>query len=70
MPEPALSNAELASGLLRPAFRDNPQTIRIGAAMSSAPGNPPEELAWLAKLERTERVVCELLRTASKAGQG
>ncbi|MBM3832469.1 MAG: hypothetical protein FJ403_04180 [Verrucomicrobia bacterium] len=51
------SNAELAIALLNPALRYDPQTIRLGAAMLSAPGNLPEELARLSLLERCQAVV-------------
>ena len=51
------SNAELAIGLLNPALRYHPQTLRLGAAMLSAEGNRPEDIAWLAELERCGAVV-------------
>ena len=51
------SNAELAMALLNPALRYDPQTVRLGAAMLSAEGNSPEQLARLAVMERCERVV-------------
>ena len=59
------SDAELAIALLNPALRYNPQTIRLGAAMLSAENNSPEEVAWLAKLERCE----SLVRYIAQAGR-
>jgi hypothetical protein len=51
------SNAELAIALLNPALRYHPQTLRLGAAMVSATGNLPREIARLAKMERCEALV-------------
>jgi hypothetical protein len=51
------SNEELAIALLNPALRYSPQTIRLGAAMLSAPGNDPRRLAQLARMELAEAVV-------------
>lgn len=59
------SNAELAMALLNPALRYHPQTVRLGAAMLSADGNDPDEIARLAVMERCERVV----RYVAEAGQ-
>jgi hypothetical protein len=59
------SNVELAMALLNPALRYHPQTLRLGAAMLSAPGNTPEEAAHLAVLERSEAVV----RYVAEAGR-
>ena len=59
------SNAELAIALLNPALRYNPQTLRLGAAMLSAEGNSPEQIARLAVMERCEAVV----RYVAEAGQ-
>jgi hypothetical protein len=59
------SNAELAIALLNPALRYHPQTLRLGAAMLSAAGNSPEEIARLAKLERCEAIV----RYVTEAGR-
>ncbi|MBI2926286.1 MAG: hypothetical protein HYY24_11345 [Verrucomicrobia bacterium] len=59
------SNAELAIALVNPALRYHPQTLRLGAAMLSAAGNSPEEIARLAKLERCEAIV----RYVAKAGR-
>lgn len=59
------SNAELAIALLNPALRYHPQTVRLGAAMLSADGNTPEEIAWLALMERCEAVV----RYVAEAGR-
>jgi hypothetical protein len=59
------SNAEIAVALLNPALRYDPQTLRLGAAMLAAPGNTPEEIAWLAVLERCESVV----RYVAEAGR-
>jgi len=52
-----LSNAELAIALVNTALRYDPQTLRLGAAMLSAEGNSPGEIARLAVMERCERVV-------------
>jgi hypothetical protein len=51
------SDAELAIALLNPALRYDPQTLRLGAAMVSAAGNTPEEIARLARFERCQGVV-------------
>ena len=51
------SNAELAIALLNPALGYDPQMIRLGAAMLSAEGTDPEQLARLAKMERCEALV-------------
>ncbi len=51
------SDTELALALLNPALRYHPQTLRLGAAMLGAQGNAPEEIAYLAKLERCEVIV-------------
>jgi hypothetical protein len=51
------SDEELAIALLNVALPFDPRAIRCGAAMTSAEGNLPENLAWLAKLERSERVL-------------
>jgi hypothetical protein len=51
------SNAELAIALLNPSLPYNPQALRLGAAMLSADGNSPEEIARLAELERCEALV-------------
>ncbi len=59
------SNAELAIALLNPALRYDPQTLRLGAAMLSAEGNSPNQIARLAVMERCERVV----RYIAQAGQ-
>jgi hypothetical protein len=59
------SNGELAIALLNPALRYHPQTLRLGAAMLSAPRNSPEEIARLAKLERCETLV----RYVAEAGK-
>ncbi len=60
------SNAELAIALLNPAMPYDPQTVRLGAAMLSAHGNAPEEIAHLAVMERCEALV----RYISEAGRG
>ncbi len=52
-----LSDEELALALLNVALPFDPNAIRCGAAMVSAEGNQPKRLAWLAKLERSERVL-------------
>jgi len=39
------SNAELAIALLNPSLPYDPQALRLGAAMLSADGNTPEEIA-------------------------
>jgi len=59
------SNLELAMALLNPALRYHPQTLRLGAAMLSAPGNTPEEAARLAVMERCEAIV----RYVAEAGR-
>jgi hypothetical protein len=59
------SNAELAIALLNPALRYDPQTLRLGAAMLSAEGNLPEEIARLAELERCQALV----RYVAEAGR-
>jgi hypothetical protein len=51
------SNVELAIALLNPALRYSPQTLRLGAAMLSAPGNSPVDIAWQTILERGEAIV-------------
>lgn len=51
------SDVELAIALLNPALRYDPQTLRLGAAMLSAEGNDPAELARLARMERAEAIV-------------
>jgi hypothetical protein len=58
-------NAELAVALLNPALPYHPQTLRLGAAMLSAEGNDPDQIARLAVMERCERVV----RYIAEAGQ-
>ncbi len=55
--EEQFPNVELAIALLNPALPYDPQALRLGAAMLSAKGNVPEELAYLAKMERCEAVV-------------
>jgi len=60
------SDAELAIALLNPALRYDPQTIRLGAAMLSAAGNTPEEIARLAKFERCQAVVCYVAECGRK----
>ena len=57
IPPHVFTNAELAIALLNPALRYNPQSLRLGAAMLSAEGNSPREIAWLAVLERCECIV-------------
>lgn len=59
------SNEELAIALLNPALRYHPQTLRLGAAMLSAPENSPEKIARLSELERCQAVV----RYIAEAGQ-
>ena len=51
------SDEELAIALLNVALPFDPHAIRCGAAMVGAEGNSPKQLAWLAKLERSERVL-------------
>jgi len=51
------SNEELAIALLNPALRYRPQSLRLGAAMLGAECNDPVWLAYLAKMERAERIV-------------
>src|SRR5882724_5483525 len=50
------SNADLAIALVNTALRYDPQTLRLGAAMLSAEGNTPEEIARLTRMERCETV--------------
>lgn len=52
-----LNDEELAIALLNVALPFDPHAIRCGAAMVSAEGNTPKRLAWLAKLEHSERVL-------------
>jgi hypothetical protein len=59
------SDAELAIALLNVALPFDSHAIRCGAAMVSAEGNSPKNLAWLAKLERSERV----LRYVAECGE-
>src|SRR5262249_49496650 len=59
------SNPDLAIALLNPALRYHPQTLRLGAAMVSVEENSPEQIAWLAAMERCEAVV----RYVAAAGQ-
>jgi hypothetical protein len=51
------SDSELAIALLNPAMPYNPQGLRLGAAMLSAEGNTPEEIARLAEMERCQAAV-------------
>jgi len=60
------SNAELAIALLNPALRYDPQTVRLGAAMLSAEGNSPDQIARLAVMERCERVVRYIAEAGKK----
>src|SRR5438309_2133212 len=60
------SNAELAIALLNPALRYHPQTIRLGAAMLSAEGNTPEQIARLAIMERCEALVRYIAEAGKK----
>jgi hypothetical protein len=66
VPSHLFPNTELAIALLNPALRYNPQTLRLGAAMLSAEGNSPEEIAWLAKLERCEGIVRYIAEAGKK----
>jgi hypothetical protein len=63
--ETLFSNAELALALLSIAAPYDPHSIRCGAAMLSAAGNDPAEIARLAKWERSEQVV----RYVAECGQ-
>jgi hypothetical protein len=65
VPAHLFPNTELAIALLNPALRYRPQTLRLGAAMLSAEENSPEDIAWLAKLERCESIV----RYVAEAGR-
>ena len=58
-------NEELAIALLNPALRYNPQTIRLGAAMLGATGNNVNQIARLARMERSEAIV----RYVAEAGK-
>jgi hypothetical protein len=51
------SNTELAIALVNPALRYHPQTLRLGAAMLSAPGNAVDQIAHLSELERCQAIV-------------
>ena len=51
------TNEELTLALLNVALPFDPNAIRCGAAMAGAEGNSPKQLAWLAKLERSEQVL-------------
>ena len=53
-PEARFSNEELAIALLCVALPYDPHSIRCGAAMLGAESNSASDLAWLAKLERSE----------------
>ena len=66
VPVEQFSNVELAMALLNPALRYHPQTLRLGAAMLSAPGNTPEETARLAVMERCEAVVRYIAEAGKK----
>ena len=59
------SDEELAIALLNVALPFDPHAIRCGAAMVGAEGNSPKNLVWLAKLERSERV----LRYVAECGE-
>src|SRR5436190_10452101 len=59
------SNIELAIALVNPAMRYEPHSFRLGAAMLSAEGNSPREVAALAIAERCENVV----RYVAEAGR-
>jgi hypothetical protein len=52
-----LSDEELAMALLSIAAPYSPQSLRVGAAMSSGPQIDAARLAWLARLERSEVVL-------------
>ena len=52
--EKQFSNEELALALLTIALPYDPHSIRCGAAMLSANGNDPRNIAHLAVLERSE----------------
>ena len=52
--EADFSNEELAVGLLSPCLPYDPHSIRLGAAMLSAPGNDPARLARMARIEHCE----------------
>ena len=59
------TNEELTLALLNVALPFDPHAIRCGAAMVGAEGNSPKNLVWLAKLERSERV----LRYVAECGE-
>ena len=61
-----LSDEELAIALLDVALTFDPHAIRCGAAMVSAEGNSPKNLAGLAKLERSERVLRYVVECGKK----
>ena len=60
------SNEELALALLSIAGAYEPHSIRCGAAMLSAEGNAPVNLARLAVWERSETVVCYVAECGAK----
>jgi len=54
VPRTQLSDEELAMALLSIAQPYSPQGLRVGAAMASASQIDPQNLVWLARLERSE----------------
>jgi hypothetical protein len=63
------SNAELAVALLNPGLPYDPQTVRLGAAMLSAAGNTPADIAWQTILERGEAIVRYVAQAGMKFEQ-
>jgi hypothetical protein len=59
------TDTELAIALLNPALPYDPQALRLGAAMLSADGNNPKQIARMATMERRETVV----RYVAEAGR-
>ena len=68
--ESALSNTELATGLLLIQNRDRPQILRLAAQLVSAGRIQYDELRHLAIQERVERILGELARQALRVEPG
>ncbi len=54
------SDEELAIALLSPCLPYNLRAVRIGAQMLGSHGNQPRRLAFLARQERAEAIVCHI----------
>lgn len=57
IPRNQFSDEELAIALLSIAQPYSPQGVRVGAAVASASHIDPQNLTWLARLERSEAVL-------------